>query len=696
MTQIEIRNLTFSTILNDITLSVRQGDYIILCGANGSGKTTLLRHLKPSLAPHGERSGEILFDGIPIESLDRRSEAALIGLCMQSPDDQLVTDRVWHEIAFGPESLGVGQEDMRQRVSQTASFFGIEALLSRNTSELSGGQKQLVNLASVLALQPRLLLLDEPTSRLDPHAAAVFTDIVRRINRELGTTVIIAEQRLEALLPAAGRVVMLESGRVVRDCPAEEFSNPFVLRNDFSEKQANISERDGRDRVSGAKSPAVTASALVFRYDKDGPDIIDRLSLSVPKGGICAVTGRNGCGKTTLLKLLCSLNSPLSGEVKLSGRAALLPQEPRDLFVSGTVRDDLIRAGRGIRLNGRRLYPDSSLPGQADSVSGLCRIRHLLDRHPYDLSGGELQRAAAAMLLMTGADILLLDEPTKGLDAPSKNGLAGLLLTLKDQGKTIILVTHDLEFCSVCADTAALMADGRIIRNGPPEEVFSSAVCTPDLSETQPSSASMMTHAETGPDAGQNRIQTHQKLSPPSARSGGRRVSASMVIMTGAMALLAVLVRAAFIMTPHFRPMAAVIMIAGICLGPASGLVTGALAAYLSNFIVGSQGPWTPWQMGAFALAGLVMGILVKRGVLNPEKRLPAAVTGGLLILLVIGPLLDTSSLFTGITGADPAAVYRAGLPVNLTHAAATALLLFILCKPFFEKISRYRRKNGI
>ncbi len=669
MTQAEIRHLSFSQILDNITLSIRQGDYIILCGANGSGKTTLLRHLKPSLTPPGERSGEVLINGIPAGSLSRRDEVSLIGMCMQSPEDQIVTDRVWHEIAFGLESLGTDQDVMRRRVQETASFFGIEDLLDRNTADLSGGQKQIVNLASVLASGPQILLLDEPTSRLDPEASAVFLGLVEKINRELGTTVIIAEQRLEKLLPAAGRVIMLERGRVVKDCSAGEFSNPFVMSPGGPVPESETSP-----------VPAVSVSDAFFRYEKDGPDILKGLSFSVPGGSICAVTGKNGCGKTTLLKTLCGLLKLRSGDAALAGRAALLPQSARDVFVRKTLRDDLMTAAR--------LYcAESDLSAQFTSTAELCRISHLLDHHPYDLSGGEMQRAAIAMLLITGADILLLDEPTKGLDTPSKEDLADLLISLKGRGRTLILVSHDSEFCTVCADRAVLMADGRIAKTGAPKEIFDRAGSPAAQSVIpEPLTASgKLRRSASGPDS-----------RSVSGQARSCRLSASMLILTAAMTLLAVLVRAAFIMTPHIRPMAAIVMIAGICLGPWSGLVSGALAAYLSNFIVGGQGPWTVWQMGAFALAGLVMGLLAVKGVLDPAKRLPVSLTGGLLILLVIGPLLDTSSLFTGISGADPAAVYMAGLPVNLAHAGATAVALFILCKPFYEKIERYRRKSGI
>ena len=725
MNLLEIRNLTFSypveagnsahegtgqhetvreNALHDITLSVRQGEYIILCGLSGCGKTTLLRHLKPSLTPHGKRTGEILLcpasssgnpdhgdtrddtdtqnggygsQPIDLNTLDLQTEASLIGYCMQSPDDQIVTDRVWHELAFGLESLGTSQEAMLGRIANTASFFGIGHLVNRRTSDLSGGQKQLVNLASVLALRPKILLLDEPTSQLDPEAASAFLHAVRRIHTELNTTVIIAEQRIRELIPDADRVITLDHGEIIDDCPASQFNYPAYVRRVLPGGDRH--DHDQEKMSSDSVRHAISVSGVSFRYERNGPDILKDLTWTVPKGSILSITGRNGSGKTTVLKVLCGLCRPQSGAVTVSGRASMLPQSARDLFVGKTVREDL-RSASLIRAKDGRTgdAPDRIAAPDQHAVAAQCRITHLLDRHPYDLSGGETQRAALALLLMTGADILLLDEPSKGMDISFKQEFAEILRELRDQGRTIILVSHDHEFCEKCADMTFLLSDGQLLQDeaGPAD---------PSLSIVKGN------FSDRDPDITDSRPQ-------PGERTAHPRRSVFIPIMTAVMTALAVLVRAAFIMTPHIRPMAAIVMIAGICLGPLSGMVSGALAAYLSNFIIGGQGPWTPWQMAAFALAGLVMGLLTKKGVLHPGKRLPTAVTGGLLILIVIGPLLDTSSVMMDLSGdlSHAAAVYRAGLPVNLLHAAATFVTLLIFCKPCYEQIMRYRRKHGV
>ncbi|MBQ7895324.1 MAG: ABC transporter ATP-binding protein, partial [Oscillospiraceae bacterium] len=223
MAHFHIKNLSFSypvtnkECLSSVNLSIEKGDYVVLCGKSGSGKTTLLRHLKTVLCPVGKRSGEILFEGTPLEQVSLRDQSAKIGYVMQNPDDQIVTDKVWHELAFGLESLGCDQKTMRLRVAEMASYFGIADWFHRNVSELSGGQKQLLNLASIMAMQPEVLILDEPTSQLDPIAASDFLNTVKKINRELGTTIIITEHRLEDIYYAADKVIVMEKGKVVAD-----------------------------------------------------------------------------------------------------------------------------------------------------------------------------------------------------------------------------------------------------------------------------------------------------------------------------------------------------------------------------------------------------------------------------------------------------------------------------------------------
>ena len=487
--------------LDRLDLTVRSGEFWVLCGPSGCGKSTLLRQLKTVLAPHGHRLGEIRFEGVPLDELDQREQAARIGFVLQSPENQLVTDKVWHELAFGLESLGYDTPTIRRRVAEMASFFGIQTWFYKNVAELSGGQKQLLNLASVMAMQPSVLILDEPTSQLDPIAAADFLATLGKINRELGTTILLTEHRLEEAFPLAGRVAVLDRGRLLctgtpsqvgaalKDAGHAMFqAMPAPMRiwaavGDSS--PCPVTVREGRDwlgRFAAAHPPgvlpeeqrhayppeaAITARDLWFKYEKDLPDVVKGLSLTVWRGEFLALLGGNGTGKTTSLKLLSGLLKPCRGELETVGRLGVLPQNPQALFVKKTVREDLFEL-----LKGRPLSRAAQEEQVARSVT-LCRLEELLDRHPYDLSGGEQQRAALAKILLLEPDVLLLDEPTKGLDAGFKQTLAEILQRLLRRGVAVLMVSHDIEFCARYAHRCALFFDGTIVTEGPPRAFFS-------------------------------------------------------------------------------------------------------------------------------------------------------------------------------------------------------------------------------
>ena len=487
--------------LDRLDLTVRSGEFWVLCGPSGCGKSTLLRQLKTVLAPHGHRLGEIRFEGVPLDELDQREQAARIGFVLQSPENQLVTDKVWHELAFGLESLGYDTPTIRRRVAEMASFFGIQTWFYKNVAELSGGQKQLLNLASVMAMQPSVLILDEPTSQLDPIAAADFLATLGKINRELGTTILLTEHRLEEAFPLAGRVAVLDRGRLLctgtpsqvgaalKDAGHAMFqAMPAPMRiwaavGDFS--PCPVTVREGRDwlgrftaahplgelpeerRHAYPPEAAVTARDLWFKYEKDLPDVVKGLSLTVRRGEFLALLGGNGTGKTTSLKLLSGLLQPCRGELETVGRLGVLPQNPQALFVKKTVREDLFELLKG------RSLSRAAQEEQVARVVTLCRLDELLDRHPYDLSGGEQQRAALAKILLLEPDVLLLDEPTKGLDAGFKQTLAEILQRLLRRGVAVLMVSHDIEFCARYAHRCALFFDGTIVTEGPPRAFFS-------------------------------------------------------------------------------------------------------------------------------------------------------------------------------------------------------------------------------
>ena len=487
--------------LDRLDLTVRSGEFWVLCGPSGCGKSTLLRQLKTVLAPHGHRLGEIRFEGVPLDELDQREQAARIGFVLQSPENQLVTDKVWHELAFGLESLGYDTPTIRRRVAEMASFFGIQTWFYKNVAELSGGQKQLLNLASVMAMQPSVLILDEPTSQLDPIAAADFLATLGKINRELGTTILLTEHRLEEAFPLAGRVAVLDRGRLLctgtpsqvgaalKDAGHAMFqAMPAPMRiwaavGDSS--PCPVTVREGRDwlgrfaaahplgalpeeqRHAYPPEAAITARDLWFKYEKDLPDVVKGLSLTVRRGEFLALLGGNGTGKTTSLKLLSGLLQPCRGELETVGRLGVLPQNPQALFVKKTVREDLFELLKG------RPLPRAAQEAQVARVVTLCRLEELLDRHPYDLSGGEQQRAALAKILLLEPDVLLLDEPTKGLDAGFKQTLAEILQRLLRRGVPVLMVSHDIEFCARYAHRCALFFDGTIVTEGPPRAFFS-------------------------------------------------------------------------------------------------------------------------------------------------------------------------------------------------------------------------------
>ena len=807
----DIRNLSFTypnaaaPALRDVSLTLEDGELLVLCGPSGCGKTTLLRTLKPALAPVGDKTGEIRFAGAPLEDLDTRRQAREIGFVQQDPDNQLVTDKVWHELAFTLESLGLPTPEIRRRAAEMAAFFGIEDWYYRDTASLSGGQKQLLNLASVMAAGPKVLLLDEPTSQLDPIAAAEFLSAVARLNRELGVSVLLTEHRLEEVLPLAHRAAVLDGGRLLTvGTPAQVGETlrardhalfdamPAAMRvwaavPKLVDGPAPVTVAEGRswlhaytarhpasplppEPVRTPAAPSVTFTDVWFRYEKDAPDVLRGLSLEACPGEVCAILGGNGTGKTTALTLAAGLLRPQRGRFRVLGEApetvrtrtqgglALLPQDPRSLFVGRSVREELSEMLDGLKL------PKDEKERRIRAALRLCRLTAAADRHPYDLSGGEQQRAALAKVLLREPQVLLLDEPTKGFDAGFKRTFAAILKSLTEKGVTVVMISHDVEFCARYADRCALLFDGQTAASDRPRAFFSGlsfyttaasrmardtlpgAVTAeeiiaalggeppdlPDLSDGDPDDEEGMSGSDT---AGTRRA----GLSPRAAVTLGASAAAMLATLAGGMyllgdrryyllsllllleaivpfyvlferrrpqarelVLLAVLCaigvagRAAFFMLPSFKPLLALVILCGVATGGESGFLIGATAALVSNFFFG-QGPWTPWQMFTYGFAGLLSGVLYDCRVL-PERRGPLAVWGVLCALLYGGVMNPAAVLMyqPRPTLAMLAASYATGLPVDLVHAAATAIFLWVFSRPFLEKIRRIRVKYGL
>lgn len=522
METFQIKNLTFTypsaqkAALKEINLRVDEGEFVVICGRSGCGKSTLLRHFKSILTPHGSRTGEILFEGKPIEQVDRRRQAEAIGFVLQNPDSQIVTDKVWHELAFGLESLGYPNQAIRLRVAEMASFFGIDSWFYQNVAELSGGQKQLLNLASIMAMEPTVLLLDEPTSQLDPIAAGEFLNTLKKINQEIGTTIILTEHRLAEALPMADRLIVLEEGGVFADgAPSEvgrllqgkkhelfwampapmrifaEVGGPFPCPVTVGEGRRWLNQiledaplesnpvEDGKKVDKAYKAPiSLQLNQVWFGYEKNSPDIVRGADLTISEGEIFALLGPNGSGKSTILSLAAGINRPYRGKVLLQGEdlakkkeknqgsVCLLAQDPQTLFVQNRLDKDLEEM-----LSNRGFY-EEEIRKQVANVCDKMELSHCLSSHPYDLSGGEQQRAALAKVFLARPQILLLDEPTKGMDAFFKEKFASMLKELAAEGATIFLVSHDIEFCASHAHRCGLFFDGRVISQGPPREFF--------------------------------------------------------------------------------------------------------------------------------------------------------------------------------------------------------------------------------
>ena len=487
--------------LHNISFTVQQGEFVILCGPSGCGKSTLLRHLKSCLTPHGLFSGEIRYQGKLLAEMSQREQAQQIGYVLQSPENQVVTDKVWHELAFGLESLGYDTPTIRRRVAEIAAFFGIENWFYKNVTELSGGQKQLLSLASVMAMQPSVLVLDEPTAQLDPIAAADFLALLGKINRELGTTIILTEHRLEEAFPFATRAIVMDQGVIICDDKPENvglqlkdkgsgmfLAMPTAMRvwaAMETKLHCPMTVRDGSTFISqrtveqtflplAEKDPpvypeetALECEDLWFRYEKDSPDVVKGFSLKLRKGEFYAILGGNGAGKSTTLKVISGLRAAYRGDERLQGKLGHLPQNPQTLFVKRTVREDLYEVFRGQKI------PKEQQDAEVARIVELCGLREFLDRHPYDISGGEQQRTALAKVLLTAPDILLLDEPTKGFDAEFKVTFALILRRLVAAGTTILMVSHDVPFCAEYAHKCGLFFDGNIVAEGTPREFFS-------------------------------------------------------------------------------------------------------------------------------------------------------------------------------------------------------------------------------
>ncbi|WP_176524455.1 ABC transporter ATP-binding protein [Bacillus sp. AFS014408] len=509
----EIKNLSFAyndesvQALTHISLSVSQGEFIVLAGQSGCGKTTLLKHLKKELLPIGKRTGNVYYDGVSLQEIPDLLSAQEVGMVFQNPENQLVMDTVIQELAFSLENVGMASHVIQKRIAELISFLGFQELLHQFVHTLSGGQKQLVNLAAVLVLQPKLLLLDEPTAQLDPIAAKEFLGLLKRINEELGITIIMSEHRLDEVIPLATRVVFMNAGEIIYDgipqhviskmWELEEFrpfipqiprlflewnveTIPFTVREAQTRLRSEVSiehEVPGISRAE-AKKVMLEAEHISFQYEKNSPFILQDLTLSIEQGKWTALVGKNGAGKSTLLAILAGLQKARRGKVRWNGteihkidskerfkRIGYVSQHPYYHFTCDTVWEEVFE-----RAN--ELYGEKANQVTKDMLQRFW-LYSIRDRHPHDCSGGEQQLIALCTVLLSKPSLLLLDEPTKGLDPGKKERLGQLFQELQKEGTTIVMATHDIEFAAKYVDHCMMLFDGKIIMNDAPKEFFS-------------------------------------------------------------------------------------------------------------------------------------------------------------------------------------------------------------------------------
>lgn len=516
----KIENLTFcypdeeKKAIDNVSLTINEGEFDVICGQTGCGKSTLFKLLKKEIEPYGRKEGSIFYLGKPWESIDNYISASEIGFVSQNPESQIVTDEVWHELAFGLENLGLDMRTIRMRVAEMANYFGIEEWFHKKTAKLSGGQKQMLNLASVMAMQPKVLLLDEPTAQLDPIAASNFIATLKKINHDMGITILLIEHRLEEVFSIADRIMMMEKGRLVyadsprkintcfRNNPGHPMTAglPAAIKI-FSalegEGEAPLTVREGRRFVTDNyrneidaleeeayyhnEEKAVELKDVWFRYERNLPDVMRGVSFEVYKGEHFCILGGNGTGKTTALGVIAGLLTPYRGKVLINGKkikeyaggslyvknVALLPQNPQTVFLEKTVGEDLYEACKTMK------YESHEAEEKITHICDELEISGLMHMHPYDLSGGEQQKAALAKILLQEPEILLMDEPTKGMDAHAKLVLEEIIRRLKNRGITIITVTHDVEFAALNSDRCGMYFDGELTAINTPVKLFS-------------------------------------------------------------------------------------------------------------------------------------------------------------------------------------------------------------------------------
>lgn len=504
MALLTAKDLTFTypnakaPVLQEVSFEIPENAFVWLYGASGCGKTTLLRLLKKTIAPNGNRKGKILYNGKLQEELPVETDVREIAYTAQNPNTQQVSEYVKNELSFLPENLGMPAQAIQLQIAETVGFFGISDLYDRKISTLSGGEKQLVNLAAACMGHARLLLLDEPFAMLDAVGAQRFLQALVRLHTQLGVTVLLSEHNMQPVLPYLTQVLALEGGTLRSFSTADAFLQAYPCAVPSTEVAARLglslspppkTEAQLRQRLQASalsfetilpdpvpvqKNAVLSLKNASFRYTRDGKDVLRGLQLEVYRGSILTVFGANGSGKSTLLRLLSGVKAPYSGKRKAAAgiRIASVPQNPQVCFSFPTVAQICMAAAEppAPKALWRQLNAaPSETPAVSDEVLQIAAalgVDSLLSQNAFDLSAGQQQRVALAHALLQNPDVVLLDEPTKGLDKSGKADLIRILQKLAAAGKAIVLVTHDLDFAAACADRCALLFDGQIVFSG--------------------------------------------------------------------------------------------------------------------------------------------------------------------------------------------------------------------------------------
>lgn len=506
MAKIEFENYSFyypeskNKAINNVSLSIEEGEFVLLGGPSGSGKTTLLKQLKKEIMPEGQKEGSIFYDNKPILEIDDLTAVKDIGMVFQDVHSQTVTDKVYRELVFSMENLGYPVNTMRRRVGELSSYFGLEELLYESIDNLSGGQKQILNLASVLILQPKVLLLDEPTSQLDPVSTKDFLEIINRLNKEFSMTIVITEHRFEEIFPMVDRVVLMDKGEITYNGKPKEVSKKIYTQKDkrffnylpslaklyftYEKENSKIKEipltvKEGKEWIKDKefenkdinenyevqKDVLMKLKNISFKYERDKPYILRQLDFNIYRGESLSILGGNGAGKSTLLKIMAHILKPQYGRINYDKALSIgyLAQNPMIYFTHESVMDELVAAGKD--------YDLSKI--EIEEIIEFFSLENILSRHPYDISGGEKQLVALATVLMGKPDLFFLDEPTKGLDPLYKKRIGEIINSLIEKGKTVTIATHDIEFAAKYSNRCALLFDGDIATADIPEIFFS-------------------------------------------------------------------------------------------------------------------------------------------------------------------------------------------------------------------------------